>query len=554
MFSYLPGSRALVLSLFPSIVFAAAPNAGDLMRAVPGTVIVPTPRPDIEVLPRTEAESRQMTQTEEFRVVVELKVPVKGFKINGVSAFPDSEIQALVADARGKQLSFKELQALPERISTYYRARDYFLARAFLPAQKITDGIVEITVREGRLGQLNLAVDPDNETESVRPYLSAFHPGDLLQGEPLQHDLLILSDVPGVQVQSLLKPGAVVGTTDLDVKVKNEHILARRVQFDNYGNRYTGEYRLSGYLSMTSPWRFGDQLDLVAMTTGKGFNFGRASWQTPYGHDGTQVGVAGALMTYKLGSNFSWLDGHGLATDVTVFGSKPLLRSTTRNVLAQGAFDLKSFDDVANTAPISKHAQVLSLGLLGAWTPAGGDTAQGLVSMNLGHLVLDALGSATDALQTEGYYLKFGFNADYRMAWSGGLSLGLRAAAQMAGKNLDTSEKFSLGGPQAVRAYATGEGAADDATLFSAELAQAWGDDLNAKLFFDSGSGRVAHNPLPTDLNNPLKMAGMGLGLDKKWIPERILLQTAVAMRSTGVVNADVDRRPRFWLLVSKSF
>ena len=103
------GLVASSIVLLPALSWAAPPASGELLRAAPGTVIPPAPRNDFEVLPRREADSRAMMFTEEQRVVVELKIPVKSIRVTGVKALPDAEIQALVAGAKGRQLTTGEV-------------------------------------------------------------------------------------------------------------------------------------------------------------------------------------------------------------------------------------------------------------------------------------------------------------------------------------------------------------------------------------------------------------------------------------------------------------
>ncbi|WP_318531834.1 ShlB/FhaC/HecB family hemolysin secretion/activation protein, partial [Pseudomonas huaxiensis] len=85
---------------------------------------------------------------------------------------------------------------------------------------------------------------------------------DAVRSAELERSLLLLSDTPGVEVKSTLKPGASVGATDLLVDVTPGPLLSGSVDADNYGNRYTGEYRLGGTLNVNSPLGLGDRLTL----------------------------------------------------------------------------------------------------------------------------------------------------------------------------------------------------------------------------------------------------------------------------------------------------
>ena len=91
---------------------------------------------------------------------------------------------------------------------------------------------------------------------------------------------------------------------------------------------------------------------------------------------------------------------------------------------------------------------------------------------------------------------------------------------QYASKNLDSSQKFVLGGPNAVRAYDQGVGVGDEGLLGTAELryslpAYRWLTHPQVFAFFDGGSVRVNTDRfLPTQNHIELYGAGVGVNVD----------------------------------------
>ena len=79
--------------------------------------------------------------------------PVKGFHITGISVFSEEELLPVVQPMVGDNRTLIDLEAAATRIARYYRQHGYRLARAYVPAQHLDAGIVEITVLEGRYGQ-----------------------------------------------------------------------------------------------------------------------------------------------------------------------------------------------------------------------------------------------------------------------------------------------------------------------------------------------------------------------------------------------------------------
>ena len=70
------------------------------------------------------------------------RFPVKGFRISGAAAFTEAELLPLLKDFVGKELSLADLLRAADTITRYYRDRGYFVARAYIPAQDIQDGVV----------------------------------------------------------------------------------------------------------------------------------------------------------------------------------------------------------------------------------------------------------------------------------------------------------------------------------------------------------------------------------------------------------------------------
>ncbi|MEY4752928.1 MAG: hypothetical protein RJA44_603 [Pseudomonadota bacterium] len=541
-----------VLGTLPLMAAAATTvvptGSGDLMRDAPLGTPQLAPRNAAQALPQVQPEAQAADLPEGLRV------RVATLRVSGVRSLPQAEVQALVSDAQGQELDFRQLQALATRITNHYRSQGFMLARAYLPAQKITEGTLEIAVSEGVLGQYTLQVEAPLDSARVQPFLAGLKAGEPLRTEVMERDLLVLNDLPGVRVQSVLRPGQSVGSTDLDVQVRNERSVNGSVTADNYGNRYTGEWRLSGRLNIASPWQFGDSLDLNLSSAGGGYNYGRAAWQTPVGGRGTQLGVAGSLMRYRLGQEFASADAHGRADDFTLYALQPLLRSRTDNLQWQAAFDSKHYDDSALTTRQTKSAKVLTLTLSGSQQHDSGATSQGSLTLTHGQLDLEGQNRINDAAgyQTQGGYSKLGFQGDVQFAWSPSLVAVVKLNGQWAGKNLDSSEKLGLGGPQGVRAYTSSEGSSDEGLVGSVELQHHYGIG-RARLFLDAAYGHAAHQPLPTDVSNGRHLSGAGLGADLK-LPGDLLLQASLAWRLSQPAVASVDRNPRLWVQLGKNF
>jgi hemolysin activation/secretion protein len=358
-------------------------------------------------------------------------------------------------------------------------------------------------------------------------------------------------------------PGATVGTSNLDVQVRGSSRLSGSVDADNFGNRYTGQYRGGGTLDVNDPFDHGDLLTLRADSSGPDMNYGRLAWQTPLGGNGLKAGVAGSDLHYRLGKEFKSLEAHGTAQVYTLWTAYPVIRSLYRNLAVQLSYDDKRLDDRVDFTDSDSHKTlgVWTLGLSGDRTDGVGGGGVSTYSLNFinGNLRLNPATAAIDqgagGHHTEGRYNKLAFSYSRTQTLTDQLLFYTALTGQVSSKNLDTSETQSLGGAYGVRGYPQNEATGDDAALFSVELRWKLPDlpELQPMALFDAGTARLNHSPLPTDTNNRRTLVSEGFGL--QWArANRFALKTYLAWRSTAPPVTDVDHRPRIWLEFAQYF
>ncbi|WP_051516960.1 ShlB/FhaC/HecB family hemolysin secretion/activation protein [Herbaspirillum sp. RV1423] len=544
----LPGVLALVNTPLRA---QTIPDAGRLLNDARPLPALPGPR--IDALPEPQpAEQGPTSQTDvHFNVVA--------FHFEGVSAFSEAQLQDLLADLRGSDRTLATLSDAVARVTYFYRQHGYLLARAYLPEQHIDSGNIEIHVLEGRLGDIRLHNSSGLSDADVRRRLERIGMDQVLRKTSLESSLLLLSDIPGIVVRSALMPGAAVGATDLDVTVSDGSRVDADVGIDNYGNRYTGQYHVSGNLALNNPSGIGDQLQINLMTSGREFNYGRVAWQLPVNDVGTRVGVAYASMAYRLGEDFSALDAHGTARIGSIFLTHPLVRSRSFNLNGQLRFENKVLVDRIDLISdgSEKHLNNFTIGIFGDATDGfnGGAQSQGSVSVTVGNLKLDRNSADLDAAghRSQGSFIKGSMQWARLQRLDDANRLLVQLSGQVAGGNLDSAEKISLGGPYGVRAYPSGEAPSDDALMLNLEWRRSITSQWQALLFGDLARGRLNHSPIAADGANLRTLSGIGLGAS--WThPDGYRLQATLSWRTDGAPTAERDRMPRLWMQFSKSF
>jgi len=129
-------------------------------------------------------------------------------------------------------------------------------------------------------------------------------------------------------------------------------------------------------------------------------------------------------------------------------------------------------------------------------------------------------------------------------------------SGQQASKNLDSSEKFSLGGANSVRAYPQGEGIGDQGYLATLELRHNVTGDLQGTLFYDTGSITINRDPFGAPAANSLRLSGAGVGVNANLAGT--LIKISVARRTDGglpvSIPAPAVHSTTLWLQASEPF
>lgn len=560
-----PRHRPLALTTLTLALFASssavwaqalpAPNAGQVLRdlqqtPVPGAAPSPT-------LPRPAAapEAAKPGETQAL---------VKSVLITGNSELSTAQLQPLVADVVGKPQSVSQLTAAAARITAYYRSRGFAVARAYLPAQDITAGAVTIAVVEGRISTLGVKNTSRLSDERANTYFNQIKPGEVVRSEQIDRSLLLAQDTPGVGgSRATLQPGASVGTSELLIEVSPAKAYSGNVSLDNYGNRYTGEYRAAGTFTLASPLGIGDQLSFAGLTGGNNLNFGRIAYQLPVGSDGLRVGAAYFDTRYKLGKEFDTLAATGSASSVSGFAAYPFIRSHLTNLSGTIAYEHKRLQDNVGATAIEtlKTVKVSSLGLSGNRQDAmgSGGISSFDLSVALGKLRIDSPNTrAIDAAsaQSGGSYVRLSYALDRLQRLSDATQLWVSVVGQQANKNLDSSEKFSLGGANGVRAYPQSEGTGDEGIRATIELRQTLFPNVQGTVFYDVGSVTINKNPFGAPMSNERNLAGVGFGLNAN--VAAVQLRASLAWRVDGglptTVPAHAARKPMLWVMAALPF
>lgn len=273
----------IVLSLsYPpvKILQASTPDAGSLLRdQQPQQQLFP------DRFPKAEA-----TEKPEPAPDSNVHIEVKGFRFSGYEGVAtERELQLLVADATGKKCTFGDLQALTEKITGYLRTKGWFLSQVYLPQQNVISGIIEIQIVQGKSGS-GILFKRDKSARISKSVLQSIgkkgvQPGKPLNEQSLEHAVLLMNDLPGVNARASLVRGTMPGSSEVEIAVTEGSLASGSLFGDNSGNRYTGVWKSSGMIFLNDPFGYGDQWSMM-LTRATGLRDGRIGYNFPLMYNG----------------------------------------------------------------------------------------------------------------------------------------------------------------------------------------------------------------------------------------------------------------------------
>jgi hemolysin activation/secretion protein len=544
------------------------PDAGSLQRDSD-----PSRRPT----PPSAESLRPQYREPSKRPAAGARVTIASIHITGATRYPESELQELLSDVVGHEVSYLDLRRAVDRIAQHYRANGWF-ARAYLPEQSLQDGVLTIVVLEAKLGDVRVEEASGRsrvDADVVRKMLKTRQRNsDAVAIDALERSALLIDDLPGISAKVRLAPGDVTGETDVLATVSNTRTLRANLQADNSGVQSTGRGRITGELLYESPLGQGEELAAL-LNFSERTKFGRLSYDFPFGSDGFRLRPSASVFEYELGERFADLDAHGHAVTWGLTAIYPWVRSNLLNVQLTGGYEHRHYEnfalDLQSSSPVVRAVQggvsidrIDSLG--------GGGIMQYFVQFTRGTLELrrNAADFAVDAItaRSDGGYVKAEWNIARLQRLGSRDQLLLKVVGQSASKNLSSSEKISLGGAYGVRAFPELEATGDAGWIASTEWFHSFARDWRLSLFYDYGA-ITQHEDLWTDWNsnhpavrNHYALAGVGASVN--WtLPNGFALRGSVATRTAHNPARDPEtredgdgtaREPQLWVTTRWQF
>ncbi|MBL4607111.1 MAG: ShlB/FhaC/HecB family hemolysin secretion/activation protein [Pseudomonadales bacterium] len=494
------------------------------------------------------------------------------------------EVQRLVWLVREQRLkrgiTLGMIETIADRITHYYRERGFILAKAYIPEQKVRDGVVSLTLLLGELGDVSVNNNKLYKDKKIASVFKSFLGKPVLSSQ-IEEALFLINDFPGINVQGFFEPGEQVGDTKLSVNSRSEKRYDVNVRLDNHGSEQTGEYRLYAEGLLHNPLGFADQLrfaGLLAMSPNN-TTYGQVRYGLNVFSPRLRLEAGASSNEFSLGPgnsesvNTLQIEGETFLQDVTA--TYKLKRSRKKNYsisltqeeiaskIRLGIFptagDIGLDDEVRNTI-VRFNFDVLQ--------ETRRILHQGSIKITTGEFLLGA-----EAGQDQRYW-SLGGDYTFLTFWQPSyFEKNTRVIShvqmQVSGSALSSISQFSLGGPTQARAFPVSQFSGDDGLVLGLDwLLNAPKSfdfhigDINLKdvlspfVFSDVAYGRA--KSLANDVeDSTAKLADIGIGLQMSYSKLKGNIQIALPVYSdfsSSELNNAVEDSPRLVFDMQYSF
>lgn len=462
------------------------------------------------------------------------KVLIKRIIVTGNTLISTQAIRAIVSSYEGQELSFEDATKIAARITGAYREKGYFLAYAYVPPQRIVNGVLRMGIVEGKVGQIRVEGNKHYSTAFILNNFKTAIQDGTLQYDALQKAVLLLNENTDLHAQIVLLAGTAPGTTNVVLKIRDELPVHLVGDYNNFGNPTSGEHQPSANFLFGNLGVEGSALNATTLWS---FPNGSTSFQTPIvlasyavpvNNHGTKVTASYSSADVRLGGALYSALGVIGETNITSIGlSNPIARAADHSSNFTSTFYIKSSHNFTlNQLTSRDKIRSIAFGYDTNWISGrASNSISATVTEGLGTL-LGGMPNNTGALNGTPFgastafagnkFLKLNVNVNrYQSIGSHGDLLILKVASQFAFNPLVLAEQFIMGGSESVRGYRTAEVNTDSGVSGTVEfrfpLIDRPGTNLQFGIFTDMGRGNSFNN---AGAPNPgvHHLAGYGFG------------------------------------------
>lgn len=498
-----------------------------------------------------------------------MMLTLTNINIEGMTAYPESEIQALYADKIGAQVSLADVYGIAAAITAKYRNEGFILTQVVIPPQTIDGGKVAMRVVEGFVDNVSVEGNlSEYETKIINGYADYIRNRGISNIKDMEQTMLLINNLPGVSARSVLAPSpTAVGGAEMKIFIDRTPYNGQ-VGFDTFGSEFLGETQLGAAFATNALLGLGERIGIEAVYAPrrgltKELAYGNISYDQPIGPWGTVVHVMASQAFTEPGDTLHVFNINGRSTYGEIRLEQPVILTRALSFKLSAQLDARNTETTSNI-DIQRIDNIRALRL-------GADLnfSDSLLGAGINNLTFKAskglsiLGASDEgdaglsrALGNPDF-TKFELEFQRLQHVANSINLLVAFKGQHSSDKLLSSEEFGIGGASYGRGYDPSEIVGEKGVAGKLELQ--WNNPFQ-NTFFDNYQvygfydiGRIWNTDATTSGEKIDSLASAGFGLRSSFL-YGTSLEAFWALPLTTDVGSRTSQTPRAAVKVTRPF
>ncbi|MDO4219133.1 MAG: POTRA domain-containing protein [Synergistaceae bacterium] len=451
----------------------------------------------------------------------DLKFNVKDVQYSESTVLKKVELDKISALYIGKQVTLDQLYRLVDEVNELYRKKGYAVCRAFLPEQTIKDGVVKVTLIEGKTGKIKL----DKTRYTRRDYvisMTGLKIGKVGNLKELNRRISLYNATNDSQLAVKLAAGEEQGTTDYILSLEEPVRHSIYIFGDTSGSSSTGVVRYGIGWTLNSLLGLSDALSLNFVKSDFS-DSGSVSYTLPITKVGTKfsASVSGNGMNIDQGYYaLNEMRPRGDSVSYSLSLTQPLCITPSTRIMTDLSWS-KQYSDSWYRNPASAEGKLWMSNITDKYSFGVAFThfGKGVVWYHRHSITRSDFRKGIDDMDSVSWIYNLSFLR--QQMFMNGNSLVVKANAQLTPHDVDqtrrwdlgmsTSDYFYIGGIGSVRGYAESQLGSEEGFNVSVEYSTPFRKYRNLVPIFFVDYGKVFGAYAKYLKDTQLLSAGLGL-------------------------------------------
>ncbi len=267
---------------------------------------------------------------------------LKKIEYQGNTIYSEDQLNKIISDKIGIYTELNELKGIMKEITGYYNNNGYITSFAYLPAQKIKDGILKISIVESKIS--NIKIDGNKWTKTGYLKNNVFKANGIKENQvfnvnDLKKSLGKINEMSYLKGRVILQKGEDNESTQIVLNVEDRVPLTFNTGWNNQGRDLIGVQRSVLTVGNENITGYGDRLyasNILASGT-YGLN---TNYFLPLGSYGTELRLGYGYSNVRLGKEEKSRQINGTAHDFNIGLIQPLYENKNFKVTSDISLDM----------------------------------------------------------------------------------------------------------------------------------------------------------------------------------------------------------------------